>query len=1026
MPSFANAPLCTIDVDALKSTRFLIERPPSLPYRDAAGSVNVHLCEASQREVDSMPWVSADVVAQLAKWTKHALRWSKEHGPRWTRQPASSGGYEWVSSDGQRARELRSKDEPPSLKRDATETTSRVASRVGGAEAERRKQMMANIALGKPGGLKRSTTAESTKTEPSKRSKAEADDAEAKRNSQKREAREQREAEKAVQKAEKRERKEAKRAVRRAEKAERRRAAAATNGDGAANSEEEAEDDGDDDDDDESEVEEDDSEQVFEDTMAKCDKVATKMRSTLSSLVDPDSGAPPMPQPANMSTELTMAPHQLVGLSWLMGLHRHGASGILADEMGLGKTVQAISLLAQLLSEGDEGPHLVVAPTSTLENWLREFSMWCPEMRVLKYHGSEAERMHLQSELRRVHHHVVLCTFKLFEGDSDKAKRERDFIRKLGLRYVVLDEAQQIKNADSKRYKNLTAVRSPHRLLLTGTPIENSPRELLALLAFLMPSTFAAKGGMKDSLVQLFATLERAGEGQEMSTQRARRIKQLMAPFVLRRLKTVVMKDMLPKTEEDMLVPMTVEQQALYVATVKRIADQARERQRAWEADAGAGAGAGGGADDSPFGGEGKKWVRAAFVELRKVAQHTLLGRSHYDDDIERIAYVLKCEEEFGEQATLEMVRAELRNASDLDLHLYCSKYPALRTRCLPPEALLGSGKAAKLAEMLPPLLKQGHRVLIFSQWTSTLDILELLLEHLAIRSVRFDGQTAVDERQRRIDEFNGDATIGVFLLTTRAGGLGINLTAADTVIIHDADFNPAADRQAMDRAHRMGQKRAVRVIKLASAASVDEQVLKIAASKLAQQSVLLGGDGKGKGGKGGGKDGKAGDAAEEPSEDLMGGILRDLLRSEDPSLAPAPKPDADVGSPREAATEPAAVPMDVDGAAAQEPPPDAAAAADDAGAMEASEATPAADEATEPAEPAELAEPAEAAEAAEAAPVVSDVKLRAELSARRDTFMAGTLREALDTLTAHFGVDLRAAGLKPVVKQMLKELLDA
>ena len=1006
--SFSNAPLCTIDQDALKASRFLIDRPPALPYRDQAGNVNVHLCEASQRELDRMPWVSADVVAQLAKWTRHAQRWSKEHGPQWTRQPASSGGYEWVSSDGQSAPELRSKDEPPSLKRDATEATSRVASRVGGAEAERRRQMMANIALGKPSGLKRSapSAAPATTAEPSKRSKAEADEAE---------ARERRAAEKAVKKAEKLERKEAKRAKRRADKAERRRAAAATIGDSAANSdEEEAEDDDDDDDDDESEVEEDDAEQVFEDTMAQCDKVATKMRSTLSSLVDPDSGAPPMPQPANMSKELTMAPHQLVGLSWLMGLHRHGASGILADEMGLGKTVQAISLLAQLLSEGDEGPHLVVAPTSTLENWLREFAMWCPEMRVLKYHGSEAERMHLQSQMRRVHHHVVLCTFKLFEGDSDKAKREREFVRKLGFHYVVLDEAQQIKNADSKRYKNLTAVRSPHRLLLTGTPIENSPRELLALLAFLMPSTFAAKGSMKDSLVQLFATLERAGEGQEISTQRARRIKQLMAPFVLRRLKTVVMHGLLPKTEEDMLVKMTAEQQALYVATVKRIADQARERQRAWEAEAGAGAGAG--AESSPFGGEGKKWVRAAFVELRKVAQHTLLARSHYDDDIERIAYVLKCEEEFGEQATLDMVRAELRDASDLDLHLYCRKYPALHTRCLPPEALLGSGKAAKLAEMLPPLLEQGHRTLIFSQWTSTLDILELLLQHLGIRSVRFDGQTAVDERQRLIDEFNGDATIGVFLLTTRAGGLGINLTAADTVIIHDADFNPAADRQAMDRAHRMGQKRPVRVIKLASAATVDEQVLKIAATKLAQQSVLLGGDRKGKGTKGSGKDGAAGDDAEEPSEDLMGGILRDLLRSEDPSLAPPPQPDADAGSSDEAAAEPAEVPMDVEGA--QDTPPEVAAAADDACAIETGEVAPAV-----PAVPA-TDEAAEVAEAAEAAPIVSESKLRDEVSARRVTLMAGTLREALDTLSAHFGVDLRAAGLKPVVKQLLKELV--
>ena len=216
-------------------------------------------------------------------------------------------------------------------------------------------------------------------------------------------------------------------------------------------------------------------------------------------------------------------------------------------------------------------------------------------------------------------------------------------------------------------------------------------------------------------------------------------------------------------------------------------------------------------------------------------------------------------------------MRQELSSCSDLTLHLYCSRYPALRSLCMPAEALLTSGKSAMLATLLPPLLADGHRVLIFSQWTSTLDTLGLLLDHLNISCVRFDGSTPAPERQRLIDAFNADATIGVFLLTTRAGGLGINLTAADTVIIHDVDFNPAADKQAMDRAHRMGQLRPVRVIKLASAKTVDEQVLKIAASKLRQQSVLLGGAPRPV---------AKGEEGEEAQEDLMGGILRELLSS--------------------------------------------------------------------------------------------------------------------------------------------------
>ena len=174
---------------------------------------------------------------------------------------------------------------------------------------------------------------------------------------------------------------------------------------------------------------------------------------------------------------------------------------------------------------------------------------------------------------------------------------------------------------------------------------------------------------MKDALVQLFATLEKAGEGQEVTANRAGRIKKLMAPFMLRRLKEVVLHGLLPKSEEDMLVPMTPQQQQLYTDTVTNIASQALERQRAWEAEGGEGdegLGTALGAPssrhrgDAPSGvglssGEQKKWVRAAFTELRKVAQHPLLVRSHYSD-IEKIAYVLKCEEEFGETATLEMV----------------------------------------------------------------------------------------------------------------------------------------------------------------------------------------------------------------------------------------------------------------------------------------------------------------------------------------------------------------------------------
>ena len=365
-------------------------------------------------------------------------------------------------------------------------------------------------------------------------------------------------------------------------------------------------------------------------------------------------------------------------------------------------------------------------------------------------------------------------------------------------------------------------------------------------------------------------------------------------------------------------------------------------------------------------------------------------------------------------------VREELRSCSDLTLHLYCSRYPALRSLCLPPEALLAGGKSAMLARLLPPMLAEGHRVLIFSQWTSTLDTLGLLLEHLDISCVRFDGSTAAPERQRLIDAFNEDATIGVFLLTTRAGGLGINLTAADTVIIHDVDFNPAADKQAMDRAHRMGQQRPVRVIKLASARTVDEQVLKIAASKLRQQSVLLGGAPRPA------AEGEEGEAAQE---DLMGGILRELLsssRSQEAQQQEGGQQEAqqegataseaegtELGAGGGAESGEAVESMEVDGEAGAE-----------AGAEVASVDAQGAEGGVEGGAEAEGGVEAEGG--AEAEPTVpTEAQLREVIVSEQQAFKEGTLRQAIDRLSAHFGVDARALGLKPLIKQLLGEVLN-
>ena len=223
---------------------------------------------------------------------------------------------------------------------------------------------------------------------------------------------------------------------------------------------------------------------------------------------------------------------------------------------------------------------------------------------------------------------------------------------------------------------------------------------------------------------------------------------------------------------------------------------------------------------------------------------------------------------------------AEVQSSSDLTIHLRCLAYPRrLAQHALPPSLVLDAGKMVQLTTLLPQLRADGHRALIFSQWTSVLDLIGLALEHIGMRFVRFDGSTPIGERNATIDDFDADDSITCFLLTTRAGGLGINLTSADTCIIYDSDFNPAADKQAMDRCHRMGQTRPVRVLKLAAQQTVDERIVQIAASKAGQRAMLFdeGADADAGTGTNAGA-GAAPDAPNHSGNALMGSILRETI----------------------------------------------------------------------------------------------------------------------------------------------------
>uniref|UniRef100_A0A6P6Y4G1 Chromatin structure-remodeling complex subunit snf21-like n=1 Tax=Dermatophagoides pteronyssinus TaxID=6956 RepID=A0A6P6Y4G1_DERPT len=391
-------------------------------------------------------------------------------------------------------------------------------------------------------------------------------------------------------------------------------------------------------------------------------------------------------------------PYQLKGLEFLVNLYNRRLSCILADEMGLGKTIQTIAFLAYLLEfKRNCGPHLIVVPLSTLPNWANEMQKWCATLRVLQYRGSKEERRSLNLLVARGRFNVLLTTFEYL-------LRERSSLAKLNWKLVIVDEGHRMKNSSSKFHSTLSEFRSTHRLLLTGTPLQNNLSELWSLLNFLMPLTFNSNEDFerwfeepfKDQLVDR----DYVSMNEEEKMVIINRLHLVLRPFLLRRVKADVLAD-LPRKRE--------------------------------------------------------------FIDL-------------------------------------------------------------LRT----------SGKVECLDRMLPKLLKFNHKVLIFSQMTNVMDILTDYLKLRGFKFLRLDGSMSMQARQERMDGFNApNGDVNIFILSTRAGGLGLNLQTADTVILFDSDWNPHADLQAQARAHRVGQKHEVRVFRFVTLSPVEESILSKANFKL-------------------------------------------------------------------------------------------------------------------------------------------------------------------------------------------------
>ncbi len=447
----------------------------------------------------------------------------------------------------------------------------------------------------------------------------------------------------------------------------------------------------------------------------------------------------------------TLRIYQKDGIRWIRFLETHGFCGILADEMGLGKTVQTLAWLQLQRSdvESRDTPALIVCPTSLVENWADEATKFVPELRVMMMSGPD--RHDRWSDIEHVD--AVITSYALMRRDVEKYV-EYDFSA------IVLDEAQHIKNRSTQNSVAAKRLHAANRLVLTGTPIENSVSDLWSIMDFLMPGYLGKHDVFRQDYEQPIA------QGGPDASRAQAKLRRKLHPFLLRREKKEVAKDLPPKIERLATCSLTRDQQLVY----QELLETSQRRIHSL-------------VDKQGFN-RSRMEILKTLLRLRQICCHL-----------------------------------DLLKLPDLD-----SKYP--------------SGKMELFFELLDEALDGGHRVLVFSQFTSMLAILRRELEKAKLRYCYLDGATK--ERLKVVREFNTNHEIPVFLMSLKAGGTGLNLTGADMVIHFDPWWNPAVEDQATDRAHRIGQHRTVYSIKLITKSTVEEKVLAMQRRKKAVINAAL------------------------------------------------------------------------------------------------------------------------------------------------------------------------------------------
>lgn len=619
--------------------------------------------------------------------------------------------------------------------------------------------------------------------------------------------------------------------------------------------------------------------------------------------------------------------------------------------MGLGKTIQSISLLAHLAErQNNWGPFLIVTPASTLHNWQQEFARFVPALKIIPYWGSVQDRKVLRSTCmpfwtgkkavtRDTPFHVMITSYQLIVSDEA-------FLQKVKWQYMILDEAQAIKSSSSIRWKTLLGFNCRNRLLLTGTPIQNSMQELWALLHFIMPTLFDSHDEFSEWFSKdIESHAENRGSG--LNSHQLHRLHMILKPFMLRRVKADVENEMGEKVEKDVFCDLSPRQKRLYRGIKDKLpildliaSGSTGSANQTGKFNFGFGIGGGAGGDSSASASSSSAIDSALMnlvMQFRKVCNHPellekteilspfsfttperLLSSTGYNNNsssnaiftnppaielrlpkrvIEEIPLgskriLLELSNELDETAkntfkitsinqtnqnqtnqiilpsmdACEFLEERLpmaapikviskgpsvfpsRKVVDDQSDFICresSLSPALHKSIAIPSMekfIRDCGKLSKLDSLLVELKNGDHRVLIYNQMTRMIDLMEEYLQYRGYSYLRLDGSTNIATRRDLVHSWQTDPSIFVFLLSTRAGGLGINLTAADTVIFYDSDWNPTVDQQAMDRAHRLGQMKQVTVYRLITKNTVEERIMQRAKQKDQIHKVVIAG----------------------------------------------------------------------------------------------------------------------------------------------------------------------------------------